>query len=312
MKLSVVTTLYNSERYVSVLLRKLIDIIVTDLKLDNTDFEIIMVDDGSSDSSLKVALDEKQKYKDVNIKIIQLSKNFGHHNALMAGLSVAKGNYVYITDADLEVHPKYIKDFYDLILESNADVVYGIAKEREGGFIRKYLGGIFWKVFNFFSDTNVPESMANERLMSRKYVDALLQIKENNFFIGGIWYWLGFNQVPVSVEKRNIDNVSSYTKIKRIKLAAEAITSFSHKPLYYLFIFGFLISLLSFLVVIYLIIKKILHPATILIGYTSLMAVVIFSTGVIVMSLGIIGIYIGKLFKEVKNRPLYIVKEIFE
>ncbi|RME19522.1 MAG: glycosyltransferase, partial [Bacteroidetes bacterium] len=184
MKLSVVTTLYNSERYVSVLLRKLIDIIVTDLKLDNTDFEIIMVDDGSSDSSLKVALDEKQKYKDVNIKIIQLSKNFGHHNALMAGLSVAKGNYVYITDADLEVHPKYMKYFYDLILESNADVVYGIAKEREGGFIRKYLGGIFWKVFNFFSDTNVPESMANERLMSRKYVDALLQIKENNFFIG--------------------------------------------------------------------------------------------------------------------------------
>jgi putative glycosyltransferase len=309
MELSIVSTLYNSEEYIPILLDNIIKV-VDEIGINKNSYEIILVDDGSPDNSLKVALDEVKKHPDVNIKIVELSRNFGHHKAIMAGFSNTSGNYVYLTDADLEVSPDYLKTFYNLIKKENVDVVFGVAKEREGFFIKKYLGGLFWKIFNFFSDTSVPPNITNERIMNRKYIDNLILIKEFNFFIGGIWYWVGFRQIPVTVEKK-LTNKTSYSFIKRIKLALEAVTSFSHKPLYYLFILGLATTFFSLGLLIFLVVRKILYPESILIGYTSLMGIILFSTGLIIMSLGLIALYVGKIFKEAKNRPSYIIKNIY-
>lgn len=308
MELSIVSTMYKSEKYIE---KFLISYIETVSNLNIKEFEIILVNDGSPDCSLDTTLRFKKSNPHINLKIVDLSKNFGHHNALMAGLSLAEGNYVYIADIDLEVDPKNLITFYNEIKKEGYDVVYGVSIERQGNFIRKNFGNIFWKLFNLLSETKVPENITNERIMNKKYVKSLLTISEKNFFIGGIWYWIGFNQKKIYVEKTKNDNFTSYNVVKRIKLAFEAITSFSHFPLYLVSLFGVIISFISFLFILFMLIRKIIHPDSIILGYTSIIISIFFSTGLILVGIGVLGIYLGKTFKEVKNRPLFIINQIY-
>jgi len=225
---------------------------------------------------------------------------------------MASGERIFLIDCDLEVSPNVLVEFYHTMNKTSADVVYGYQEKRKGKFIEKYLGGLFWKLFNFLSDTTVPNNIVTERLMNRKYLDALNSLGDKNLFLGGMMYWVGFNQIGIPVVKKNRKGKSAYSISKRINLMIEAISSFSEKPLKLLFKIGISIMFLTLIIAFYLILKKLIYPEYILIGYTSIMTLILFSTGIIVATIGAVGIYVSKIYKQVQGRPLYIIKNIYK
>lgn len=305
-EISIVTSLYKSEKYLETFVRKCDDV-MNEIGLG---YELLAVNDGSPDDSLQRMLQLKENF--ACIKVIDFSRNFGHHYALFAGMSYAKGKYVFLVDCDLEVDPRVLKKFYCEIKTNKYDVVYGIQAKRKGKFIEKYFGGLFWKTFNLFSETKIPENTVTERLMTRSYVDKLIQMGDKNLFLAGMMHWTGFNQKGIVVPKGLRSGKSTYTFTKRLKLSIQAITSFSAYPLKLLFNSGMILTLLTFLYGSYILIQKLLDPSKILAGYTSLIVVVLFATGLIIASLGVLGIYLEKIFNQVKQRPLYVIRNIYE
>lgn len=308
MTLSVVTTLYKSKVFLEVFLKEMIQSIET---IDVQNFELIFVNDGSPDDSVAYLLERK---KDISqIKIIDLSRNFGHHYAIQAGLNYASGEYVFLIDNDLETPPNVLVDFYKEIKNDiTLDVVYGFQETRKGNFIEKKTGSIFWTLINKLSDTKIPHNILTERLMTRQYVNELLRLQDANLFIGGMFYWVGFNQKGIPIQKGQREGASTYTLKRRAELMLQAITSFSGKPLEWLFYVGLSISFFSFLFLIYLAIQKIIHQDEVQLGWTSIVAINVLILGIISTFLGLIGIYIFKIFKQVQGRPNAIIKKIYE
>ena len=308
MKLSVVTTLYRSKGFLEVFLKEIISAIKI---IDIDDFELIFVNDGSPDDSVKYLLERK---KDISqIKIIDLSRNFGHHYAIQAGLNYASGDYIFLIDNDLESPPSVLVDFYNEIKkDATLDVVYGFQETRKGNFIEKKAGSIFWVLINKLSDTKIPHNILTERLMTKQYVNELLRLQDANLFIGGMFYWVGFNQKGISVKKGQRKGASTYSVKRRAELMLQAITSFSGKPLEWLFYIGVTISFFSFLFLVYLAIQKIIHQDEVQLGWTSIVAINVLILGIISTFLGLIGIYIFKIFKQVQGRPNAIIKKIYE
>lgn len=305
--LSIVTSLCRSEKFLEEFVEKCL-IAIQQIGIE--DFEIIMVNDGSPDNSLEESLRLKKKVP--QIKVINLSRNFGHHYAFFAGMTHAKGEYIFNIDCDLEVNPLVLVDFYQEITENNSfDVVYGFQSLRKGRFTEKYFGGLFWKLFNYLSNTKIPSNVITERIMKRAYVNELVHLGDKTLFLAGLMYWVGFNQKGLPIDKGMRKGKSTYTFFKRHKLLIDAVSSFSAYPLKLLSYVGTILMLISFLYGTYLIIRKLVEPSMVLMGYTSLLVVILFSTGIIIASLGLIGIYLEKLFNQAKNRPLFIIKEIF-
>ena len=307
MKLSIVSTLYQSKIFLDKFLieiEKAIQLIQID------DYELIFVNDGSPDNSLQHLITlKKEKYS--KIKIIDLSRNFGHHYAMQAGLIEAKGDLIFLIDNDLETHPNVLVNFYTTMQEDKTlDVVYGFQEIRKGNFIERTLGGLFWILINKLSDTKIPHNILTERLMTKEYVKALLRLNDANLFLGGMMFWVGFNQKGVAIEKGKRKGDSTYSIKKRTDLMLQAVTSFSGKPLVYLFYFGLIISLLSVLIIIHLIVQKFLYVDEVQLGWTSLVAINILVLGLICTFLGVIGIYVYKIFKQVQGRPNAIIKKI--
>lgn len=308
MKISIVSTLYKSEKYLDEFLKECLVALQT---IECSDFEFVFVNDGSPDQSVNYLLQKKNTIR--TLKIIDLSRNFGHHYAIQAGLQHAKGDYVLLIDNDLETHPKILIDFYNEIQKNpNLDMVYGYQESRKGGFIEKHFGGIFYKVFNWFSEIKIPENILTERLMSQKYVQELSSLPDKNIFFAGLMQWVGFNQLGIPIKKENRKGASTYTFKKRINLMINAITSFTAYPLKILFNIGILISIGSVLGACFLILRKIIYPEQILSGYTSLAVVILLSTGLILTAIGVLGIYLEKIFNQVKNRPTFIIKKIHD
>jgi len=305
MKLSIVTTLYRSEQYVN----EFYELISSNANKITNDYEIVFVNDGSPDNSVERVLEIRKK--DNKVKLIDLSRNFGHHYAIMAGLNFALGEYIYLTDCDLEVSPETIIAFNDKIVQQKIDVVYGFQETRKGRFIEKQGGGLFWKMINKLGNLDIPKNVVTERLMSRRYVENLISLGDRNLFLAGMMSWTGFSQLGVPVLKMQRKGNSTYSAMKRIKLATEAITSFSVVPLKMMFNLGILITLASILGIVFIVIRKLIFPEQILIGYTSLMIMIMLALGIIVCALGIIGMYISKIFIQTQNRPLYIIKNIY-
>jgi putative glycosyltransferase len=303
-KISVITTLYKSERFISVFL----DEVLETMREINQEYELILVLDGITDEAMSILLKRKAEFK--NIKIIEFSRNFGHHYALMAGMKNSEGDYVMIIDCDLEVRPSIISRFYNVIEEKKCDVVFGYQSLRKGNFIERVFGGAFWKVLNLLSEIKIQENVATERIMTRQYINELVALNDKNLFLAGMMDWVGFEQYGIELKKGIREGKSSYTLRKRVKLMVNAITSFSAYPLNLLFVLGSIITLFSFLFGLYFFVKKILFPELIQEGFTSLITTIMFSTGMIVMSLGILGKYIEKIFNQVKDRPLYVIKRI--
>jgi putative glycosyltransferase len=307
MELSVVTTVYKSRVFLSRFIQETLDVIA---ELGIQEYEIIFVNDGSPDDSLQYLIEMKKKYP--CLVLIDLSRNFGHHYAIQAGLSVSNGQKVFLIDNDLETPPAILLKFYHCFKSnSNVDVVFGFQEERKGAFIERFFGGVFWKVLNMLSDIQVPHNILTERLMTRRYVDALLTMGDANLFLGGMFHWIGFSQEGVPVRRMIREGKSTYSKRKRVELMIQAITSFSSKPLEWLFFMGGFISLSSVLFILYLVVQKLVYQDEVSLGWTSIIAVNLLVMGIISTFLGLIGLYVSKIFKQVQGRPNVVIREIY-
>ncbi|MGP8217105.1 MAG: glycosyltransferase family 2 protein [Bacteroidia bacterium] len=301
MKLSVITSLYRSESFVNEFYNR----VLSSIKKLGLDYEIIFVNDGSPDNSeFAVA---KLAVTDKNVKLVNLSRNFGQYPAMFAGMHHATGDYIYTLDCDLEEEPENLVEFYNIMQqEPQTDVVYGVVKERNGGFVRAYLGKVFFDILDVISEYRIPRNTAWLRLMKRRYLDSLLSFTEYETFPAGLLHITGFNQKPVLIEKR-FKGHSSYSLSKRMGLALNAIVSFSSKPLILVGLLGMSIAAIAFFVLLIIIIEKILvvnYQA----GWISVIFSIWFIGGLILSSIGLLGMYLSKVFNQTKHRPLYIVK----
>ncbi len=306
MKLSIVATLYHSAQYIEEFCRRS-EAVAS--KLVNEEYEIILVNDGSPDNSLDVAL--KLHTNNYHIKILDLSRNFGHHRAMMCGIEHAQGDRVFLIDVDLEEEPENLTRFWVAMDEDpEIDVIVGELTEKTVPYFKKTSSSLFYKIFNALSSVKISDREIVSRLMNRAYVNALTEYDEREIFFPAIWVDAGFKQKTMTAAK-TFDGHSTYTFRKKLVMAIDAITSFSSKPLIYIFYIGLSFSIGSLLFIIYLVMRKLLLEQVFL-GWTSLMAVICLIGGIIIFSLGVVGIYISKIYIEVKARPNSIVRKFYQ
>ncbi len=305
MKLSIVTTMYCSAPYINEFYTR----ICAAAEKITSDYEIIFVNDGSPDDALDIAVSLYEK--DPKVRVIDLSRNFGHHKAIMTGLMHAKKELVFLIDCDLEEEPELLERFYvEQSKNDDVDVVYGVQKARKGGFFEKISGNIYYWIFNLFSNYPVPANLVTARLMSKRYVDSLVQHKDHEVFMAGLWAITGFKQVPLMVIKHDKEN-SSYNLSKKISLLVNSITSFSNRPLLFIFYLGSIILFISSLAAMYLIIRRVFFRV-LLAGWPSLMVTIWLLGGLTIFCVGVIGIYLSRVFMETKERPYTIIRQIYE
>ena len=305
-KISIVCSLYKSEQHLEEFHQRALVV----LKKENIESEFVFVIDGCPHKSLDAARSLQKRHP--NILIVELSRNFGHHRAMGIGLKFASSEFVFLTDVDLEEPPEILQNLIGAMTsDQNIDVAYAKANRRKGSWFEKISGKLFYFVFNFLSDTKIPDGGLVSRLMKRKYVDALLQFQEREVFAPGLWEMTGFNQVGVPALKISRAHASTYSFGKKVSLAINAVTSFSDRPLRLIFGVGTIIIVFSFVSGIYFIVKK-LNGDIAIPGWTSILVAICFFSGLIIFFLGIIGVYISKIFIEVKQRPYEIIKNIYK
>lgn len=303
-KLSIVTTLYKSSSSVNEFYER----ITEEASKITDEYEIIFVDDGSPDDSLEKCISLHQQ--DRKVKVIELSRNFGHHKAIMTGLSHAKGDFVFLIDSDLEEEPELLEKFWEeLHKEKGLDVVYGVQESRKGGWFEKLSGEIFYKIFNKISHIDVPRNLTTCRLTTKKYNASLIKFKEQELFLGGLFTITGFKQKSYSIKKLSHSPTTYNLKLK-FSMLINSLTSFSNFPLKFIFYLGGLISIISFLFITYIFARKFLFDIQ-LEGWTSLIISIWFLGGLILLSIGTIGIYLSKVFIETKKRPYTIVRKFY-
>lgn len=304
MKLSIVSTLYMSEAHLREFYER-----CTQQAQDcvGDDYEIILVNDGSPDGSLSLALELHEE--DDRVVVVDLSRNFGHHQAMMAGLSYARGESVFLIDCDLEEAPELLSQFYEEFNSSHSDVVYGVQAQRRDSGLAKFAGTVFYKLFRLLTDVQQPNHIVTARLMSRAYVDALLLHDEYEINIGGLWVVTGFSQLAVEVEKSNTSQ-TTYSFSSKFSHLINAVTSFSSKPLVYTFYFGCFISAIAMSYVVWLLFTYFMLAKP-LDGFTTIAVSVWLIGGIIIALMGVQGIYVSKIFSEVKGRPRTITKALY-
>lgn len=304
MKISVVATLYQSATYIAEFHQRVSTVA---RQLAGDDYEIILVNDGSPDNSLDIAV--QITMNDQHVVVIDLSRNFGHHKAMMTGLAHAKGQQVFLIDSDLEEDPEWLLSFAEQMANDQCDVVYGVQEQRKGGMFERWSGQWFYRLFKILTGIVLPENVVTARLMTRRYVEALLLHEEREVFMAGLWHITGFLQVPLTVRKHSTSK-TTYTFRKKLSVLVNSVTSFSNAPLISIFYIGIVISLFACMYIIYLIVHwKFL--ATPLSGWTSVMASIWLLGGMIISFIGVVGIYLSKIFSETKHRPYTIVRQIY-
>ncbi|MFX0198342.1 MAG: glycosyltransferase family 2 protein [Candidatus Hodarchaeota archaeon] len=304
MDFSIVTTLYYSAPYLEEFYTRVCD----EVEKVSNEFEIIFVNDGSPDNSLELAISLHEK--DPRVKVVDLSRNFGHHIAMWTGLANTRGSCVFLIDVDLEEEPELFSKFYEKMQQTAADVVFGAQEKRKGKFFERLSGSIFWKLFSLLSSYPIPRNQLVARLMTQRYVDSLLEYRECEVFLPGLWAMTGFKQVPLPVRKHSKGS-STYTLRKKIAQFVNAITSFSTTPLVFIFYLGALIVSVSSAAAVWLIIRKIFLQQF-LAGWPSLIVSIWLLGGLTIFCLGLIGIYLSKVFVEAKQRPKAIIRRIYE
>ncbi|MEQ1624246.1 MAG: glycosyltransferase family 2 protein [Sediminibacterium sp.] len=301
-KISIVVPACNEEGNIPVLVEALEKVLAT----INYDYQLIFVDDGSSDDTLPLikALSITKHY----IRYIGLSRNFGHQNALKAGLDLAGGHAVIMMDGDMQHPPELIPVMLEL-WEAGNDIVYTIRKDHQDmPMMKRKTSNLFYNLINNLSDIELEQGTADFRLMDRRVVDVFKEFKESDLFLRGLVKWMGFKQSGIEYEPaERLKGKSKYTMKKMIRFALQGITSFSTKPLYIATYLGMLFSLISLLYIPYIIYGFYFGQA--ISGWTSIIATIAFFGGLQLMILGIIGMYLGKLFQQSKQRPHYIIKE---
>lgn len=304
MDLSVVTTIYHSADH----LEEFYTRACAAAERVANDFEIILVNDGSPDNSLETALAIYRR--DPRVRIVDLSRNFGHHKAMMTGLAHAKGSLIFLMDSDLEEEPELLERFLTELKNTGADVAYGVQQRRKGQLFERVSGPVFFRIFNLLSTHPLVPNLITARLMSKRYVSALLEHREREALIAGLWALTGFKQVPVFVKKHHRNN-STYSLGQKFSHLVNAITSFSSKPLVFIFYLGCFILTVACIAALDLIVRRVFFGA-LLHGWASLIVSIWLLGGLTIFCLGVIGIYLAKIFTEVKQRPYTIVREVYE
>ncbi|MGJ0334382.1 glycosyltransferase family 2 protein [Aliarcobacter cryaerophilus] len=270
------------------------------------DFEIIMVNDSSPDNAWET-IKELAK-KDSRVKGINLSRNFGQHKAITAGLDYANGDWVVVMDCDLQDQPEEILKLYNKALEGY-DIVFGRRVERQDSFFKKLSSKVFFKVYDYFTESKTDNSIANFSIISKKVVEEMIKLREQNRSYPLFVNWLGFKRTNIDiVHSKREEGKSSYTLKKLIDLAIDGIVAQSNKPLKLSIKFGFIISFVSLLYTTWLILRYFIFSIPVE-GWTSMMVSFYFIGGLLFANMGFLGLYIGKIFDETKNRPIYVVSE---
>lgn len=300
--ISVVVPVFDEEELINHTINKL----QSEISTWDYDYEIIYVNDGSTDNTLKLLINAAEKNS--KLKIISFSKNFGHQMAFTAGLDYAKGDAVIVIDGDLQDPPRVMNHFIKR-WEEGYDVVYGKRIKRKGETLFKlFTANLYYRFFEKLSDTKIPRDVGDFRLMDKSVVSKIKDMRERHRFIRGMVSWVGFKQCAVEYERdERIAGETKYPFKKMLIFALDGIFSFSTVPLKIITKIGFLITLFSFLYLIYIVINKILGYG--IPGFASIIVSIVFLGGVQLISIGILGQYVGRTFEEIKGRPLYIVEK---
>lgn len=298
---SIVVPVFNEEEVIEVTYGRLKKVMDT----TGRSYELLFVNDGSADNTAQILSQICQK--DTNVKLINFSRNFGHQIAISAGMDNALGQAIVVIDADLQDPPEVILQMIEKWQEGY-EVVYAKRKERRGETLfKKWTAAMFYRLLRSLTDVDIPVDSGDFRLIDRKVCNAMKNIKEKNRFVRGLVSWVGFRQTAVEyVREERFAGETKYPLHKMIKLSMDAMTSFSHKPLKLAVYLGFSFSFLSFLYLLFAICERLFTPNTVP-GWTAIMATSLFFNGIILIILGIIGEYIGRIYDETKDRPLYII-----
>ena len=302
-ELSVIIPLMNEEENVYELYNRLTAVFQ---KL-GISYEVIMVDDGSSDHTLQLI--EKICSEDSRIKYISFSRNFGHQLAMFAGVEKCSGNHIVLIDGDLQDPPELIEALWNKKNEGY-DTVYAKRNIRKGeSWLKKATAALFYRILNKITSINIPVDTGDFRIISRKVADELIRMKDHSKFLRGQIAWLGFKETFISYdrEKRKKGN-TNFGYARMLRFAFDGITGFSNFPLKFASISGIIVSLLSFVLIIYVLLAKLVWGQTIS-GWASIMVTVLFLGGIQLLSVGIIGEYISRINDAVRNRQLYIIEK---
>lgn len=301
--LSIILPVYNEEPGLVELHRRLTQV----LARIGEPYEVIFVNDGSTDGSLSVLSDMAKT--DQHLRVLSFSRNFGHQVAITAGLDYSSGQAVVVMDADLQDPPEVIPCLVDK-WRGGYDVVYAVRTERPGeGALKRGTAALFYRVLRHLAKVDIPADAGDFRLMSRRAVEALKRLRERHRFVRGLSSWIGFRQTAVSfVRDARYAGKTKYPFLKMVKFALDGLTSFSFAPLQLATYLGFGASLVSFCYGLYAVGLKLFTNESVL-GWASLIVAVLFIGGVQLITLGIIGEYIGRIYEEIKQRPLYIVAD---
>lgn len=303
--ISIVAPVYNEESVLPELYRRVRDV----MDQQDFDWELVLVDDGSRDASAAVIADLHKQ--DERVRGVSFSRNFGFQIAATAGLDYALGDAVILTDADLQDPPEVYPAMIARWLEGY-DVVYGVRASREGEtWFKLYTAKVFYRLIYRITDINIPLDTGDFRLMDRRVVDAIRHMPERNRFLRGMVPWVGYRQIGVEYDRAaRYAGEAKFTSVKKmLPFAIDAITSFSYFPLQLATIFGFVIAGISAIAIIIVIAIRLFGPDHPLVGQATTLVAVLFLGGVQLISLGIIGEYLGRIYDEVKGRPLYLVQQ---
>lgn len=300
-KYSIVVPVFNEELVIKESYRRLKAV------MDRTQekYELIFVNDGSRDRTSEMI--EQICMDDASVKFLSFSRNFGHQIAISAGMDYASGQAVVVIDADLQDPPELILTMIEKWKEGY-DVVYAKRMERKGETkFKLWTAALFYRLLRSMTDVDIPVDTGDFRLIDRKVCDTMKSIKEKSRFVRGLISWVGFRQIAVEyVREERFAGETKYPLKKMLKLSLDAMTSFSYKPLKLASIIGYVVSVVSFLYLLYSLYLKLFTNSTEP-GWTSIVTISLFFNGIILIILGIVGEYIGRIYDEVKNRPLYIV-----
>ena len=306
-KISVVVSCYNEEKALPLFYEEMERVRKQDFE-NVADFEYIFVNDGSKDKTLEII--KQLRARDNKVRYVSFSRNFGKEAAMLAGLEASRGDYVTLMDADLQDPPAILKQMYNAIKNEGYDSVGTRRVTRKGEPpIRSFFARMFYKIINKMSDIEMVDGARDYRLMKRKVVDSIISLKEYNRYSKGLFSFVGFDTKWIEYE--NVERVAGETKWsfwKLFKYALEGITAFSTMPLILSSVLGLLFCVIAFLAIIFIIARTLIYgdPTS---GWPSLVCIIVFVSGIQLFCMGVIGQYLSKTYLEVKNRPIYIVKE---
>lgn len=302
-KYSVVIPIYNEEEVIEVSYNELKRV----MDLSDGIYELIFVNDGSIDSSAKILANIAKK--DPNVRLISFSRNFGHQPAITAGMDYAKGDAVIVIDADLQDPPEVMLQMIEKWKEG-FHVVYGKRIKRDGETLfKKVSAKFYYRLLDKMTNVDIPLDTGDFRLIDRQVCNAMKKLHEKNRYVRGLVSWVGYNQTYVEYARHErFAGETKYPLKKMIKFAIDGITAFSYKPLKLATNIGFLISFGSFIHLMYALYQGFFSENTV-VGWASIISVILFSQGIVLMMLGLMGEYIGRIFEEIKDRPIYLVQE---